>query len=57
MKNQSRKIIQIAISPDKELDFIYALCNDGTIWVIVIGVTGELEWIQLPAIPQSMDDQ
>ncbi|GJM05038.1 MAG: hypothetical protein DHS20C09_10290 [marine bacterium B5-7] len=53
MEDQGRKIIQIAISPDNDnqQDFVYALCNDGTLWVINVSET-QSEWVILSGIPQ-----
>lgn len=56
MENQSRKIIQIAAVYDlnDEMDVVYALCNDGTLWAIFpgSGMRTRNNWIELPKIPQ-----
>lgn len=46
-----RKIIQIQAipTPNDEIESIYVLCNDGTVW----WRTPRLEqWVQLPEVPQ-----
>lgn len=43
------KIIQISVSttpPDSPNDILYALCEDGTVWVW--GWRGDLIWMPLP---------
>ncbi len=47
-----RKIIQIAITSEGELSSpalyaLYALCDDGTIWLKVKFDTHERDWVQL----------
>lgn len=48
-----RKIIQIATTCDINTETVIALCNDGTLWRRVVGtVINDIDWHQLPAIPQ-----
>lgn len=59
----NRKIVQISVSPCHEKDregdiavteWIYALCNDQSVWFAEINMRTEIEWrkLKLPAIPQ-----
>ncbi len=52
----SRKIIQIATTTGTEggCDFVYALCDDGTLWYLY-NQTGAT-WRDLPDVPQPEDD-
>jgi hypothetical protein len=47
----TRKIVQIAVlAADESLHAcIYALCDDGTVWV---AGAAHGKWVQMPAIPQ-----
>lgn len=55
-----RKIVQIAMSNDLcnegYIESIIALCNDGSLWKKIIGVTrgkkDDGEWVRLDDIPQ-----
>lgn len=44
-----RKIIQIAVAVGATDSCIYALCDDGSLWVYTYGGG---QWLFLPAIPQ-----
>lgn len=49
-----RKAIQIAIDGSEEAtegEYVYCLCDDGTIWLL--GEKGE--WLQLPSPPPGDD--
>lgn len=53
-----RKIIQICAIPCGETPSsfncpaIFALCNDGTLWVRDMIEGGKFTWVSLPEIPQ-----
>ena len=51
-----RKIVQISAVPGSTEALwgdVYALCNDGTVWVAACGPQIEsANWYQLPPIPQ-----
>lgn len=46
-----RTIIQICVSPESDQTYsaLYALCNDGTVW---IKSRGDQVWIKIKEIPQ-----
>lgn len=47
-------IVQIAVcSSFNEPDYLYALCNDGTLWRLA--VKHGYEWFQLPGAPAAID--
>jgi len=52
MNETHRKIVQFQISKSKpeEPGLMYALCDDGTLWWKIEGVTGDA-WFQEPLIP------
>ena len=51
----TRKIIQIAVTPDTDSydPVVFALCDDGTVWLR--GPLGDDEWRAQPPIPQPSD--
>jgi hypothetical protein len=49
----NRKIIQIAISNQRETkDRIYALCDDGSVWVMELIGSKIYMWHPLPGLPE-----
>lgn len=57
-----RHIVQICSSGsigDKtdEVDYIYALCDDGSLWTARSGPLTEWSWIRLPNVPQPDDEE
>ena len=49
----NRKIIQIAISNQRESkDRIYALCDDGSVWVMELTGSNIYAWYPLPGLPE-----
>ena len=48
-----RMVVQIASSRDEDgTTVLFALCNDGTVWVRYFMATEKTEWTLEPAIPQ-----
>jgi hypothetical protein len=53
----NRKIIQISTSNHREYkDFVYALCDDGSVWLIAVTGSGVGEWVRLPDIKGGEND-
>ena len=44
-----RKIIQIAVDAE---GYLYALCDDGTIWIQTSMRRNEFSWSKTPSVPQ-----
>lgn len=53
-KHEPRKVIQIATHYDSDsaIYVLYALCNDGSMWINYDLLGGELAWKKIPAIPE-----
>lgn len=51
--DKKRKVIQMCISPktDDFFEAVYALCDDGTLWVLI--VKPDSVWEQFQEIPQT----
>ena len=51
-----RKVKQIAFTPsDGAQDFLYALCEDGSIW-LRYGASPSARWKQVPSIPDDTEE-
>jgi hypothetical protein len=49
----NRKITQITVTGNEEgEDTLYALCDDGSVWVLFIPIGGPGKWLRLPDMPQ-----
>lgn len=49
----NRKIIQITVANHREfMDLVYALCDDGSVWLLEVRVSGLGEWVRLPGLPE-----
>jgi hypothetical protein len=49
----NRKIIQItAMGVTDKTETIYALCDDGSVWRLLVTARGVSNWHQLPDLPQ-----
>ena len=51
---EPRKIVQIAVYPPRkgQPECLYALCNDGSVWLNPWSDDGHDEWYSVQAIPQ-----
>ncbi len=46
----SKKIIQIAVVSDETIETLYALCEDGSVYHMLISHDGEKFWVRVPEI-------
>lgn len=47
-----RQVVQIAAAAGQNVDVLYALCDDGSVWAIA-SLKTEVPWRRLPDIPQN----
>jgi len=50
-RGEARKVIQIAATMSTDDSELYALCDDGTIWLRTWGNSGVGKWTLIQAVP------